>query len=283
MDSGGPNLPGDIDLWRAISVTATDDLLLTGEYDSQLFASKKIAGSSGGTLWRHELGPVGGTLGGGCCVGTAVSSGDQGDAYVAGWTWVGAARALVAKLDGSTGSPSWQRLLDVPFCGDSPFVLDLGQPEAVVIAGSSWERIDEGCQLGRYLVVKLDSATGEDWVGPLPDVDADGIPDATDNCLATANADQADADADGLGDACDPFPNAADHEQAQCDLDLGTCVVSLFESSASLAACNADLATCGAELTTCRATPNPDMNGDGVVNVLDLVLLARQLAGLPSH
>ena len=40
----------------------------------------------------------------------------------------------------------------------------------------------------------------------LDDCDGDGKPDATDNCPATANADQADADSDGSGDACDTTP-----------------------------------------------------------------------------
>ena len=38
---------------------------------------------------------------------------------------------------------------------------------------------------------------------PDADADADGRPDATDNCPLDANADQADLDADGRGDACD--------------------------------------------------------------------------------
>ena len=38
---------------------------------------------------------------------------------------------------------------------------------------------------------------------PPTDTDADGVPDATDNCPNVANTDQADADADGMGDACD--------------------------------------------------------------------------------
>lgn len=38
---------------------------------------------------------------------------------------------------------------------------------------------------------------------PLPDTDADGVPDATDNCPNVANPDQLDTDADGIGDACE--------------------------------------------------------------------------------
>jgi Ca2+-binding RTX toxin-like protein len=36
------------------------------------------------------------------------------------------------------------------------------------------------------------------------DNDNDGVPDANDNCILTANADQADFDGDDVGDACDP-------------------------------------------------------------------------------
>lgn len=62
------------------------------------------------------------------------------------------------------------------------------------------------------------------------DADVDGAADAADNCLATANPDQADLDADGFGDACDDdldgdgVANATDRcrlvaDPAQLDLD----------------------------------------------------------------
>jgi len=38
------------------------------------------------------------------------------------------------------------------------------------------------------------------------DEDGDGVPNADDNCVMLANADQTDADGDRLGDACDPAP-----------------------------------------------------------------------------
>jgi hypothetical protein len=50
------------------------------------------------------------------------------------------------------------------------------------------------------------------------DTDHDGVPDATDNCVAVANPDQADADADGKGDACD-----------YCPVSPGACAVTIYE------------------------------------------------------
>ena len=40
--------------------------------------------------------------------------------------------------------------------------------------------------------------------GPANDADSDGVSDASDNCLCTANSNQANCDQDSMGDVCDP-------------------------------------------------------------------------------
>lgn len=52
-----------------------------------------------------------------------------------------------------------------------------------------------------------------------PDGDADGVPDAADNCVSVVNPDQLDTDTDGLGDACDNCSALANPEQFDCDQD----------------------------------------------------------------
>ncbi len=57
-----------------------------------------------------------------------------------------------------------------------------------------------------------------------PDGDADGVPDALDNCPAHANANQTDTDGDGKGDACECV-GVVCTVQDQCH-DLGVCLPS---------------------------------------------------------
>lgn len=53
------------------------------------------------------------------------------------------------------------------------------------------------------------------------DNDRDGIPDVSDNCVCSANADQADCDQDGIGDACDSLNEKWVFVQnlGECDID----------------------------------------------------------------
>ena len=60
---------------------------------------------------------------------------------------------------------------------------------------------------------------GKDFtIGPA-DADNDGILDPDDNCVNTANADQADVDTDTVGDVCDNCPDLANTDQADADGD----------------------------------------------------------------
>jgi N-acetylneuraminic acid mutarotase len=51
------------------------------------------------------------------------------------------------------------------------------------------------------------------------DTDGDGVCDASDNCPAVVNPDQADQDGDGVGDGCDNCPAVANPDQADFDGD----------------------------------------------------------------
>ena len=67
-----------------------------------------------------------------------------------------------------------------------------------------WEGDLSGADNPASLVMSLARhVTAVFAAGPAPgDADTDGVPDASDNCPAVANADQQDSDGDGVGDAC---------------------------------------------------------------------------------
>ena len=87
---------------------------------------------------------------------------------------------------------------------------DGGIVDLIALGGSSTYAyaVNAGGQVAGQATLPGDAAGHAAlWqVGPAvpADGDADGVPDATDNCVSTPNADQADTDGDGVGDVCDP-------------------------------------------------------------------------------
>ena len=103
---------------------------------------------------------------------------------------------------------------------------------------------------------------------PEPDSDGDGIPDAEDNCVNTANADQADGDTDGVGDVRDNCVNTAT-DQTDTDEDG---VGDVCEACPLDPDNDADGdGVCG-DVDNCPATPNADQldsDGDGTGDACD--------------
>jgi hypothetical protein len=83
--------------------------------------------------------------------------------------------------------------------------LNLGEHAFTVAARDRWETYDPTPATYTWTIGTTPSPPPQATVRP-PDADGDGHADATDNCPATANPDQADTDKDGIGDACDTFP-----------------------------------------------------------------------------
>ncbi len=97
------------------------------------------------------------------------------------------------------------------------------------------------------------------------DTDADGVPDAVDNCSLVANGpdlpvggvnSQLDADADGYGNVCDADFN---NDELVNFADLA-----VFKSGFG------------------GSDPVIDLNGDGLVNFADLALFKSRFGGAPG-
>lgn len=93
------------------------------------------------------------------------------------------------------------------------------------------------------------------YIAPL-DSDTDGVPDAVDNCLTVANADQRDTNGDGFGNRCD------------ADFD-GDCAVNAIDLSIM-------------RLNFFGSMPDIDLDGDGVVNSSDLGIMKTLFFAAPG-
>lgn len=106
-------------------------------------------------------------------------------------------------------------------------------------------------------------------VGFEPDRDGDGVVDRFDNCVAATNPAQVDYDGDGDGDLCDVCP--ADPAN---DVDAdGLCAVLRADLDADGCVTSDDLPLVSAAYSAGDAAA--DLNGDGVVNLLDVVAFAN--------
>jgi hypothetical protein len=96
----------------------------------------------------------------------------------------------------------------------------------------------------------------------IADADADGIPDALDNCVLTPNVDQLDADGDGYGNACDADLN-----------NSGTVTAADFAILRSVL---------GQSATASPTAAAADLNGSGTVTAADFAILRAALGKNPG-
>ncbi len=124
------------------------------------------------------------------------------------------------RLDDATDKPAANPVLGALGENGGPTLTHaIGSGSAAIDAGGTGcpATDQRGAGFPRPLGNACDIGAFESVASGSPDGDGDGFPDASDNCPAVANADQANADGDGQGDACDADddgdarPDAADN------------------------------------------------------------------------
>ncbi len=103
----------------------------------------------------------------------------------------------------------------------------------------------------------------------LTDFDVDGVTDGCDNCLWTPNADQADDDGDGHGNACDNCDFVSNPDQADFDGDGVGDVCDNCSEAYNPGQEDAN----GNDIGDACDWICGDLDGDGLVNVLDIVFI----------
>jgi Ca2+-binding RTX toxin-like protein len=176
-----------------------------------------------------EIGPVGATLVGMSAAFVNLFGVDSTD--ITAGEGAGAARVTIVRLNprgsasvtvtmtpGSAGAGDFtatsgpvafapgevEKTLSIPLTNDSEHEGN----ETFDVGLSLAPGADASLRLDRKTTVSIADDDAEPAVAPppapAPDRDADGVPDATDNCPNVVNTDQADGDGDGLGTVCDP-------------------------------------------------------------------------------
>ncbi len=102
---------------------------------------------------------------------------------------------VYAAVIGSNGTVDIEiTLLETAGSGDTP---DGGLNQLIAVTSDGAYAVDQPVSATSNVITLLYDPA------PAPDTDGDGVPDADDNCVAIANADQADLDGDLEGDVCD--------------------------------------------------------------------------------
>ena len=153
-----------------------------------------------------------------------------------------------------------------------PFPRGPGKPVKVQLRQRTLERGKEFFTL----VANLDAGRG----AAEADRDHDGVPDGIDNCPDDPNPEQDNNDGDRAGDDCDSCPFLENEDQADADADgVGDRCRTDLDRDGFTDAHDIDVlaAAMGREDACC------DLDGDGHVDLADLVLFARSiLVGLDT-